>query len=278
MLKSFHEILLPYTQPSFGIVLLHHSSEAMSCRWTMAAFPCLLCVISQSPPILRGGSAPTSPSTYRLGLNGLLNPPTRFIYCLYSVFFSFRIPDTLFPFTFVFFVDLNPVNPIAFLIAAISGSESTSISFVEAFGSGVTEAPLVTFEVPFAGGRGDLDDGGGMAEPRGPVGGAPGRGLSAAGLWGGLRDRVRPDERGGVRMRVRAGGLSLRGEAERLRGRSGRLDGGSSVERISNIHHSFGDMYDLYKPLRDLCLSLLLLRSSCRLSLAPSLPPSLSLL
>lgn len=29
---------------------------------------------------------------HRVGLSGLLKPPTRFMYCLYSVFFSFRTP------------------------------------------------------------------------------------------------------------------------------------------------------------------------------------------
>ena len=97
------------------------------------------------------------PVHYRLGLSGLLNPPTRFIYCLYSVFFSFLTPYTLFPFTCLFFVDLKPANPIARLISATSGSESTSISsVVEGRGAGsvlesvsvVTEAPLVGFDAP----------------------------------------------------------------------------------------------------------------------------------
>jgi len=98
------------------------------------------------------------PAHYRLGLSGLLKPPTRFIYCLYSVFFSFPIPYTLFPFTFVFFVDLNPVKPIAFRIAATSGSESTSISSGGASGSTAAEVPFVGFE----GGIGDLEGGGGL--------------------------------------------------------------------------------------------------------------------
>ena len=101
---------------------------------------------------------PFFPAHYRLGLNGLLKPPTRFMYCLYSVFFSFPIPYTLFPFTFVFFVDLNPVKPIAFRIAATSGSESSSTSSAGGFGSTVVEVPFVGFE----GGIGDLEGGGGL--------------------------------------------------------------------------------------------------------------------
>jgi hypothetical protein len=187
----------------------------------------------------------SDPFIHRLGLSGLLNPPTRFIYCLYSVFFSFLTPETSFPFTFVFFVDANPANPIARLIAAISGSESTSMlsSSAEAFGSGVTEeaAPLVGFEVPFlSGGREGVGGGGGLAELRGPVGGMLGRGRSEAGLGGGLRDRVRLEGRGGVRVRVLAGGRSLRGEAERVRGRSGRRDGGSSCSGLLTIPQLIG--------------------------------------
>ncbi len=68
------------------------------------------------------------PHHSRLGLNGLLNPPTRFMYCRYSVFFSLRTPDTSFPGTFVFFVVLNPPNPIVFRIIAPSGSSSASVS------------------------------------------------------------------------------------------------------------------------------------------------------
>lgn len=50
------------------------------------------------------------------------------MYCLYSVFFSFLIPYTLFPGTFVCFVLRNPEKPIIFRISNISGSSSTSIA------------------------------------------------------------------------------------------------------------------------------------------------------
>ena len=63
---------------------------------------------------------------YLDGLSGLLKPPIRFMYCRYSVFFSFRTPYTLLPLTLVFFVDLKPANPIIRLKAAVSGSESSS--------------------------------------------------------------------------------------------------------------------------------------------------------
>ena len=49
------------------------------------------------------------------------------MYCLYSVFFSFLTPNTLFPLTLVFFVDLKPAKPISRCISGISVSESTSI-------------------------------------------------------------------------------------------------------------------------------------------------------
>ena len=73
--------------------------------------------------------------------------------------------------------------------------------------------------------------GAGLVALRGPVGGAEGRGRSVVGFEGGLGERVRLDVRGGVRVRVRVDVWSFRGEAERLRGRSGRRDGGSSVDR-----------------------------------------------
>jgi hypothetical protein len=58
-----------------------------------------------------------------VGLSGLLNPPTRFMYCLYSVFLSFLTPYNLsFPGTFVFFVLLNPTKPINLFIAVSSSS------------------------------------------------------------------------------------------------------------------------------------------------------------
>ena len=69
-------------------------------------------------------------SPYLLGLRGLLNPPTRFMYCRYSVFFSFLTAYTLFPGTFVFCVVLNVAKPIVFRNRAVSGSESTSMAAV----------------------------------------------------------------------------------------------------------------------------------------------------
>ena len=127
---------------------------------------------------------------YRLGLSGLLNPPTRFIYCLYSVFFSFLTPETLFPFTFVFFVDVNPVNPIALRISAISGSESASTSMasfacaVRGSAEGLVPLTLAAgLEEVSAAGGGALD-GGFLVKARGPVGGA----RSLVGFEGGLRD------------------------------------------------------------------------------------------
>lgn len=140
---------------------------------------------------------------YRLGLNGLLNPPTRFIYCLYSVFFSFLTPYTLFPFTLVFFVDLNPVNPIAFRISATSGSESSSTSMASLSctleGSLELTAPFVLggLGVESAVGRGGLA--GAVLEERGPVGGA----RLVLSFETGLRDRAGLIERGGVRVRAR---------------------------------------------------------------------------
>lgn len=62
-----------------------------------------------------------------VGLSGLLNPPTRFMYCLYSVFLSFLTPYSLsLPGTFVFFVLLKPLKPINLFIA-VSSSSSGSI-------------------------------------------------------------------------------------------------------------------------------------------------------
>lgn len=77
----------------------------------------------------------------RQGLSGRLKPPIRFMYCLYSVFFSFRTPYTSFPGTCVFFVLLNRLKPMYFrMTASISssstGPSSTSISsFDESFTS-----------------------------------------------------------------------------------------------------------------------------------------------
>lgn len=58
-----------------------------------------------------------------VGLKGLLNPPTRFMYCRYSVFLSFLTPYNLsFPGTFVFLVLLKPTKPITLFIAVSSSS------------------------------------------------------------------------------------------------------------------------------------------------------------
>ncbi len=57
-----------------------------------------------------------------------MNPPTRFIYCRYSVFFSLRTAYTLFPGTLVFLVVRNRANPFICRSNATSGSESSSIS------------------------------------------------------------------------------------------------------------------------------------------------------
>ena len=95
--------------------------EEQSCQFLSAkSDPSLISVIPCLPSKL------LTWQDYRLGLSGLLNPPTRFMYCLYSVFFSFRTAYTSFPGTFVFFVVLNPAKPIMARICAISGSESSS--------------------------------------------------------------------------------------------------------------------------------------------------------
>lgn len=204
---------------------------------------------------------------YRLGLNGLLNPPTRFIYCLYSVFFSFRTPYTLFPFTLVFFVDLNPVNPIALRISATSGSDSASRSIRSVFPGGfdcaveavVVVAPLASPLGLGEEGRagGGAFEGGALAE-RGPVGGAR--------LEGGLGDRGGLDGRGGERARGRVVVWSFRGERER-----------SSASSGSALAVSFSCLESVYQPRRDRCFSRLLLRSLSLRSLAPSRSSSLCL-
>ena len=80
--------------------------------------------------------SPSPSPNHRLGLNGRLNPPTRFMYCRYSVFFSRRTPLTLLPLTFVFFVDLKPAKPICARSAAVSGSASSSMSISVVGGPG----------------------------------------------------------------------------------------------------------------------------------------------
>lgn len=91
----------------------------------------------------------------------------------------------------------------------------------DALVSTATEVPFVGFE----GGIGNLEGGGCRWEPRGPEGGSFG---------GGLLDFVRLEDRGDVRVRALALPKSFRGEPERLRGRSGRRNGGSSIDAVSN--------------------------------------------
>ena len=124
------------------------------------------------------------------------------------------------PGTFVFLVDLKPANPIIFRMADTSGSESTSMADPLAAGCGF--AVMVSF-FSLSGGSVPL---GGFVEE---VGG--GLALGLEGLWptsvsfGGAFD---DGPCGGERVRVRAVGLRL-GERERVRGRSDREGGGSSV-------------------------------------------------
>ena len=84
------------------------------------------------------------------GLSGRLNPPMRFMYCRYSVFFSLRTPYTLFPGTLVFFVLLNLVKPMLRRIISSTSSSptgpslSTSISSLERVAPDfASAAPLV---------------------------------------------------------------------------------------------------------------------------------------
>jgi hypothetical protein len=58
------------------------------------------------------------------GLNGRLNPPVRFIYCLYCVDFSLRMPDTSLPGIFLFWVLLKVEKPISWRSRASSLSSS----------------------------------------------------------------------------------------------------------------------------------------------------------
>lgn len=82
----------------------------------------------------------------RDGLSGLLNPPCRFMYCRYSVFFAFVTAPALFPATFFPFVLPNSPKPIIAFIAAISSSSSSisrspsssgGASFVRRWGEGL---------------------------------------------------------------------------------------------------------------------------------------------
>lgn len=155
------------------------------------------------------------------------------MYCLYSVFFSFLIPDTLFPFTLVFLVDLNPVNPIASRISAISGSESKSTSmasFSLFLGGTVEEAVPLAWPLGFGDevlAGGGAFEGGGLVE-RGPVGGARSVGVPGRGL----RDEKSVGARGGVRVLVRVEVWSFRGERERR-------DTGSSAATVSQLCHVY---------------------------------------
>lgn len=147
----------------------------------------------------------------------------------------------MFPFTLVFFVDLNPANPIIRRISAVSGSSSMSIAcgvllfclvfsvaaeVPLAFG-GLEVAAALCFEVP---GLLLLLLVGGLCELRGPVGGILEEGWVLLGLWG--RSRCDLEDGGGVRVRVGLSSLRL-GERERERWRSGRR-WGSSVEAVSH--------------------------------------------
>jgi hypothetical protein len=60
------------------------------------------------------------------GLNGRLNPPVRFMYCLYFVDFSLRTADTLLPGIFLFCVVLKVEKPIIFRSNASSLSSPSS--------------------------------------------------------------------------------------------------------------------------------------------------------
>lgn len=147
----------------------------------------------------------------------------------------------------------------------MSGSESSrSIS------SAVIVEGLVAAAVPFVGAEawgGEVGAGGGaFVKERGPVGGAVGR---AGCLGGGLVDFGGLEERGGVRVRVRVDVGSLRGEADRLRGR---LDGGSSGCSISSSFYV--DVDAMHSPRRGLCLCRLLLLSPSLRSLTPFRSPS----
>ena len=114
--------------------------------------------------------------------------------------------------------------------------------------------------------RGGLADGF-LVKARGPVGGA----RSEADFGGGLRDRGSLEDRGGVRVRVRAEVWSLRGERDRER-----RDGGSSAVFVNSSYTCLGGAPE-HQPRRDLCFSLLLFRSLSLLSLIPSCSTSLCL-
>lgn len=92
---------------------------------------CLDSVVLSCPPNIHPWTILATSYTklnYRPGLNGRLNPPTRFMYWRYSVFFSFLIPPALFPGTRVFFVVPKPPKPIMACIALSPSSSSTTTS------------------------------------------------------------------------------------------------------------------------------------------------------
>lgn len=225
-----------------------------------------------SPPFRN--PIPSAPRPHLLGLKGLLNPPTRFIYCLYSVFFSFLTPNALFPGTFVFFVVLNVAKPIIFRIRAISGSESTSMAVVEL---GLVVGDLVPLVPLVAGGGLSAMEVWGLRskfDRAGFRGSAGGWGFGGGGFVVGFRGWVLAGvafdngSPGGERVRVE--GLSLRGgERERVRWRV------SSLTYQYILAHSSRSPF--CSPRRDLCLSLLVVRSLSLLSLSPPLSPFLYL-
>jgi len=82
-------------------------------------------------PIFLSASLPPLPHI-REGLSGRLNPPTRFIYCLYCVCLSFLTAYSLsFPGTFVFFVLRKLAKPMTFFISASSSSSSSASSCID---------------------------------------------------------------------------------------------------------------------------------------------------
>ena len=113
------------------------------------------------------------------GLSGLLKPPTRFMYCLYSVFFSFLTAYNLsLPGTFVFFVDLNVANPIIFCICSCNSSSDVFPVSISIF----PELPFVTLSFGFDFGFG-FTGGADLACETGSVGG--GRSLGGGRSVGG---------------------------------------------------------------------------------------------
>lgn len=190
------------------------------------------------------------------------------MYCLYSVFFSFRTPYTSFPGTFVFFVVLNPPNPIIFRIIASSGSSSAFAPLVSTCIFSASLPPFVS-----AGGFDEGCDDTGLASLRLLAGLEVSCGLATRGPRGGERARVL------VLVPFRAG------ERERVRCLSD-LGGGSS-RSVSPLVHSYLGGVDDHKPLRDRWRSRLAVRSrslrslpsrpclSLSLSLSLSLPPPL---